>query len=319
MSNSLMTALKDEALFAERSKGKATLVIDSQHLSEFQKCPRRYYHTFIESLESLHKAPPLQKGSCISDALEAYYNAKIEKKSFDECVASGVKIISEFPFNILKDEDNHVDLRYLLLSKFAQYVQYYRNEQIIPFACENNAGFSKVLYEDDRYLFIYEGKPDFTGFADWKTKQLHWMDHKTTSMPSGDLHHHSNQFLGYSWALDSEVGVINYFGLQKGASPEKSFQRALVKFTKADIDDWVRNSIEWCFRLVKARQAWEQGYYVDPEQAKVYLWPKTRASCETKYGLCTYAGLCDTQTLVKIEQLKKQYFRVREEPWKAWR
>lgn len=302
---------------------KKTLILDSQQLTAFQKCPRRYFWDFVASLEGKYKGAALVKGGCVSDALEAYYNAKIEKKSFEEALASAIGVISSYDFSLLRfsneRDDNEVDLRFHLLRKFAEYANFYKAEPIIPVAVEQGGAFSRILYEDSHHLFIYEGKPDWIGKPDWKTKTLHWMDHKSTMVFGNQLHGFTNQFLGYSWALGCRQGVINHFGLMKTASPEKSFYRQLVEHSAADVADWKDSAIRTYFDIIKAHEIWDmetaRGLSVPTE----FSFEKRRASCETKYGLCLFSKLCDTQSLYKIDQLKRQDYKVKETVWRAWK
>lgn len=302
---------------------KKTLVLDSQQLTSFQKCPRRYFWDFVENLEGKFKAPALVKGSCISDALEAYYNARIAKLTFEECVAAGLGVISAFDFSLLRfteeKQDNEVDLRFHLTRKFIEYCGYYKAESIIPVATEQRGAFSKILYEDAHHLFIYEGKPDWIGKPDWRTKTLHWMDHKSTMVFGNQLHGFTNQFLGYSWALECKVGVINHFGLMKTASPEKSFYRQPIEHSAADVKDWVDSAVTTCFEIIRARELWEMEMGRGLTIPTNLSYSKRRASCETKYGLCLFHKLCDTQSLYKIDQLKRMDYKVKETEWRAWK
>jgi hypothetical protein len=280
-------------------KPRLIVRMDSQQLGAIERCPREFQLSFMENLEPKQKGAALGKGSCISNALEAYYQGKIDGKPFGECVLAGIMVITTAELRDEKDASS-LEIRTLILEKFAKYCNHYRNENIIPVSAEK--GFSKTLYSDDDVLIIYEGKPDLTFHTgDFKITP---MDHKSEARHN-NLHAFRNQFMGYVWYLESPILVINYFGLQRSMKPEESFRRDFCKYSKADIEDWRHNVIinmQDIFRFQK------ENYY-----------PKRRSACKGEYGMCYLHKICDETHPWKIQQAKESFYKIREQEWSAWR
>jgi hypothetical protein len=282
---------------------KTVIKLDSQQLVGLERCARYYEYSFIKSLEPKIKAAALNKGGHLSSALELYYKAKMEGKPFNDCFNLGFAYLSAAEFFDGKTEKESAQSQQLLLvRKFAEYCNYYHNEKEWPIAVES--GFSKNLYEDDSLLIIYEGKPDLVVANPRGSNDIYPFDHKSESRRN-ELHGFSNQFLGYAWALEADKLVVNYIGLQESFKPEEAFLRVVHRYSKADIEDWRNNVVRNVKEFIHATS---DGYY-----------PKKRSACDTKYGLCRYAKLCDTQIEWTRQQREEQFFQVREEVWSAWK
>jgi hypothetical protein len=189
----------------------------------------------------------------------------------------------------------------LIARKFAEYCGYYRSENIQPLAVEK--GFSKVIYEDAHHLFVYEGRIDFVGkFLNDPIR--YWVDHKTESRKE-DLNQNSFQFLGYSWALGTTNGLINYIGFQESKGPSEAFRRTIVNHRKDLIEEWREQVINIYFRIANLHR---HGYYL-----------KNRTHCKPyACSPCMFHEICDQTNPRKIAALIQEGFDRRKTPWRAW-
>lgn len=279
---------------------RTTLILDALTLNAFQFCMEKgnlgyllnYTYKDVDSLP-----PGIRKGLIMHEALAKFNQARIEKKLFKECSLIGTK-------SIIKDPRLQTDFSLLLIQKFTEYCNYYRDDNIIPVAIEQ--GFSRVIYQDKHHLFIYEGRPDFIGYSRKDhLKKLFARDHKTESIRK-DLLQFNNQFMGYCWYLKSLIFEVDYIGLQKSREPKDAFKRSILVYSPRQIREWRQNTIAWFFRILECR-----------EQYRNIL--KSLSSCNSKYGRCKFYDVCNASSPTKRERILTEKFTIREEPWSAWK
>lgn len=176
------------------------------------------------------------------------------------------------------------------------YMEHYRDETWKPIQVEK--GFSRVLYEDNENLFIYEGRPDFYG----TNLQLDYefvSDHKV-QFRAYDIYPYANQPFGYLWALGVREFVYNYL---KILSKSFEFRRVPITFEQKLIDNWRSETIEWYFKVK------------DAIQKKRFL---KSFQCSDVYGTCEYHSICecttDNQKLFTIQT----GFSLKP-PYRSWR
>lgn len=274
---------------------RLTLVLDSHTLSQPLNCERLYELSTIQGLQPTSVNYGQSRGTHIHAALYLYYKAKIEKKSFTECVNRGLRYV-KFVGRHMKSEDY-----LMLMRKYAEYCGYYRNENILPLAVEK--GFSKILYEDAHYLFIYEGRIDFVGKFH-NDPERYWVDHKSEAQKE-DLNSNSFQFLGYSWALNTTNGLINYIGFQESKAPNEAFRRTIVSHKKELIQEWKEEAINYYFRIANLHR---HGIY-----------QKNRNHCKRyKCSPCVFSEVCAQTNPRMINALLQKDFVKRIKPWRAW-
>ena len=277
-------------------KRKTTIIANSHGIGDFLQCSMRYKYAQIEQLEPAKSYTPFVRGTVITNLLSYYYQSKLfGTYTPTTCLDAISKFVDPEPN--LSNED-----KTLLTSRFLQYWKYYMNETWKPLAVEQNGhedhpenkgtGFSKVLFENDRLLFVYEGEPDLV----LRTPSL-VVDHKSQSRKS-DLFTHSNQFRGYSWATGISDFGINYFGLQATGDEKLWFRRQLITFQRSQIEQWKNDMIRVYFEILRV--------VVNKFYARSW-------QCEGKYGVCSYFPLCKNSYLDFIEaDIKKREFKVKE-------
>jgi hypothetical protein len=259
------------------------------------KCEQLYNYTTIQGLQPKGVNFGQSRGTHVHALLYLFYKAKLEKKPYNECVNIAMRYL-RFVGKRMKPEDFM-----LLARKFGEYVGYYRNENITPIAVE--VGFSRIIYEDLNYLFIYEGRDDFIGkFHSDPAK--YWVDHKSESRKE-ELNPDSFQFLGYSWALGTRNGLINYIGFQETKGPSEAFRRTIVTHTREQLDEWKEQAISIYFKIAAANA---NASYI-----------KNRTSCKPyACHACPFLDACRYTNERKINALISQDFTKRLKPWKAW-
>jgi len=176
---------------------------------------------------------------------------------------------------------------------FAEYTSFYEYEGWEPLAVEQVA--SKVIYEDEETMFIYDAKPDLIVKA--SNVPVLPVDHKH-SQRSGEVCPLSNQFLGYCWILGVNNLCVNKIGFQKTVPIEKKFVRPILSYPESVINEWVDNTIWWLQML----KIFTSSNY----------WPADLTSCD-KWDGCIFQEICISDPLVRDIKLH-QTFEVTE-PW----
>jgi len=277
---------------------KFTLVLNSHSLTSFQNCEEKYRLREVEHLELDKPYYPFVRGAIISKALQIWYMAK--KKSYSD------EELEKIEMFLFKRLTRSKDLNSLgpkgdglaIGSRLMQYFEKYRHENYEILAVEQ--GFSKILYEDKNVLFIYEGRPDLV--VNFGRNFGHGpIDHKSESRRF-DLYSFQNQFLGYCWAMDSTMGLINYIGLQTDGKDGDVLRREAFNFLPSQIEQWKQDTIRWYSRIMRTIVS------------STYLrsW-----RCEEKYSLCSYTKICEQPNeRTKLIQIRDYYKKV--DPHKSW-
>lgn len=297
---------------------KTTIVLDSQELTTFERCPKAYDYAFNHMLERWNysfrhvedktfkiegvsgKSKALNKGGVMAKAIETYYQLGIDGADMLTRIVEGAKVINAGEF-VDTPSETAVEQRMLCLTSYADYVTYYAKETFKPIAVEQ--GFSKTLYDSDDLRIIYEGRPDLVGQME-ENSPIIPVDNKTEAKEN-ELHGYNNQFMGYCWALGVDTFVVNYIGLQKNKSKEDKFRRSYIQFTKRNFDTWINNTIYWVNQLWLSRQ---NNY-----------WPLNRAGCDGKYGVCIFEHLCDAPDEWSHDQRKGSLYKIKDSKWSAWK
>ncbi len=278
-----MTSPMTEKLLQYANKRKV-LVLNSHTLSDYQRCPYRFKMTHTKRLEPREHNPAWDKGTLISELLQHYYTFKYSSE-FNQVEGPQVMKIANkiiMPSTLIPNEEKD-----FLILRFLQYHKYYKNESWTPIATE--IGFSKILYSDSDYLFIYEGRPDLLTYIDRGFNQNRAVvDHKSQARKY-NYYHFNNQAQGYLWAADCTIFTYNYFGLQETGKPDEWFRRESHSFQPTEIKKWLNTTIDWCFRIVN-----DLGF--------IQSW-----QCQSGWGVCEYAKICEAPDMMKADVASRFY------------
>lgn len=273
------------------------LRLDSQILSAMSRCPRMAEYRFVQNLiRKEGENEKLLMGSAVHLGLEHYYLAQKDNLPFAERVERGL----EKAYAFMEEKGLPSDKRDTVMNTLADYYKYRRDDRMIILEVE--VPFSSPIYEGKDFQgedirILYEGKIDL--IADEAGERV-VIDHKTTSVNYDPLDLRT-QFLGYAWATGCRV-VVNRVGFQKTLKPEEKFRRFYMKYDQNLIHDFetyvISKALEWANHLQDE------------------FFPQNFASCDAKYGPCTYVNLCRYPTL--IDETKRFEFSIGE-PWDVFK
>lgn len=271
---------------------KTTIVLNSHSLSNFQICEAKYLYNGVINLEPLKKKQKMEIGTTIATWLELYYKNKIKPKvSRTKALANPLLWINRFE----KDCECNKDDAYRYYLACIKYQHVYQNETWQPISLE--CGFSKVLYEDEKVLYVYEGRPDFHGLNLNGNYRLA-ADHKV-QFSEYDIYEYNNQAFGYLWALECKEFVYNYIKILK---KDWAFRRQPFSYDLKLIEDWKNGTIEWYSRVAHAIQ----------QKSFVKSW-----QCTSVYGRCEFSTICErTIPSQKLFVIQANY-RVKK-PYRSW-
>jgi hypothetical protein len=228
--------------------------------------------------------------------LETYYNMRRFKSRWANKIgkAEMLKICTKVAEHFALEMSVPIEEVDDCIRVFRDYIEFYWSEPHEVLAVEQVG--SKVMYEDDEFILLYETKIDL--IVSLRQIPVLPIDHKH-SRRRGPVHDLSNQFIGYCWMLDVRNLMVNKIGFQTSLKNEEKFTRPLVSYPKPVIDAWVKNTI-WWVKMLRFHE-------------KTGTWPQNLTSCD-KYSGCIFQPVCISvpeNRVFKINQL----FQRSEKPW----
>lgn len=177
-------------------------------------------------------------------------------------------------------------------------------------------GFSKKIYEDDKRLYILEGRVDLMGQIAGNVEKG-WADHKW-QIKETDLYLKTIQFRNYAMVLELSLGVVNYVRLAKKFEVGKTFKRAVISFSKQEMDWWRARVIEM-FRRVEVCAI--TGIDMEPN-SQWYREDDTyrhRSACSGKFGYpCAYTQICENSFNPQFVKIIETTDYVKRPIWRPW-
>lgn len=179
-------------------------------------------------------------------------------------------------------------------------------------------GFSKKIYEDDKRLYILEGRVDLMGQIA-NNVENGWADHKW-QLRETDLYLKTIQFRNYAMVLELSLGVVNYVRLAKKFEVGKTFKRDVISFSKQEMDWWKNRVIEM-FRQVEVAVTLVQGVFLNPHnqwyQENDSL--RHRSACSGKYGYpCAYTQICENSFKPQFIKIIETTDYTKRPIWRPW-
>lgn len=279
--------------------------MDSQLLHAYGGCQRKYWLTAAEHLVALEpyrtrSGTPLAKntGSLVHDIMHRVNRAKVwrHKLSDTNLLKIGFK-------RLAKEKELTPEERLFLSQKWVQFYAWDKIQGAHYKPLGTEVGFSKVLYSDEDTIFVYEGRIDLIVLAE-TLKAPSWVDYKTQGRDSS-IYKNRNQFLGYSWALDTNIGFILVFGLQK--EKEKPFAYKTVYHSDSLKAQWKEETIA-TFREVLTKSLYGK-----------FQFKLCRSHCdEGMYGWCKFLKICDNLNAPQDVQNGIRRIFYKEKEWKPW-
>lgn len=306
--------VKKHKLIKLPPRKRLVLTLDSHLLSYYQCCPRKFWLIFAEHLNPRKITQAYEVGTLIHEMLRRVDRAKLQKRrrfTDAQLMEIGFRTIRRSKALLNGSQRDSKEHRETVLFHISQFVNFYawnKAQERFYQPVGYEVGFSKILYEDSDVLFIYEGRIDkiikVVNPDDPRSGFLSWVDYKSQSRDYA-LYPNRNQFLGYSWALDTNIGFINYYGLQKEKKDPHKYKT--VFHHPELINQWRAETIA-TYREILAKLSFGENEF-----------KRNRYGCDSgKFGFCQFTALCDNAwTDSKItDGLTKINFEKRE--WKPW-
>lgn len=170
-------------------------------------------------------------------------------------------------------------------------------------------GFSYNLYEDDKRLYILEGRIDLLGQIANNCPEG-WADHKFQSRER-DLYLKSIQFRNYAMVTELAIGVVNYIRFAKKVEKDKTFKRSIISFSRLEMSSWKDN-------LIRKYNQIEQALLCDDWYDPNDNW-RERSSCAGKFGYpCEFTKLCEEYTNPALIRIYEQSEYQKKAEWRPW-
>lgn len=250
-------------------------------------------HCVCGHLESDHTGLPVENGAD-SDGCLIFCRS-------DDCGCSGFQA-AQFPLE--PQEIQQIKDRFFLYAVTWQT----KTGDIIPLDADSvEVGFSEVIYEDDDYLFILEGKIDVVGTIQ---RQKVILDHKWQDR-ARRLYKQSIQFKNYCLVTDVDTMVINYIRMAEKVDQD-TFVRDISSFSRLDLRSWKTELINIFHRIILFQKMLTMN--CADESMQTHNW----ASCGGKFGYqCEFTQLCEQQ-FIPVQELMKQTQYKQKPIWRPW-
>lgn len=296
------------------SSEKKIFSFDATVLNEVQSCGRKFQLGHVMNLRPLEKAMPLDRGSMLHDMLATYRiltklswaNGDKNKLTTGEFAHLGIYgiAIENYPWKAIVDAAVHTGRQYMAgadlsaedgevtIDNMIEYFDFYQNDGWQPIEVESS--FSKVLFDSPELMLIYEGRVDL--LTDSRAGRT-VVDSKSSGRSVAPILL-SNQFIGYSWALEVPSITVDKIGFQKTLKARERFVRVPLSYPQQLQEEWVEWAIWWGKIAV---------FYVENG-----VYPPNFTSCD-KYGGCIFLKACSTTPGAREWKLSTMFV-----PGKQW-
>lgn len=301
------------------SSGYSALIqrpIDNTALASYMTCPKKFeYSMLLNRRGEGSQKPALSYGSAWHKALETHYRLggyKADKERNHYAVEAAIAFSWE-PHDKL--DDHRTPQRVLI--EYDKYVS--------RWGMPNEEDSRTVGWPDQPLVEIatelrwpaarhpYAGKIDrIITMNGLKFVE----DHKTTSRWASNYFRQfelKNQMMGYAFMArlltgDEISGVrINCHVVRKSDS---QFERQIISFSKARLDDWAKNYNRWILRIETDLEVKAQLEQIGGDTDTAFI--RNYDACDAKYGMCQYAGVCSTSPELRTRVLEQDF---QLDPW----
>ncbi len=222
---------------------KTIVRLTAHYLDDYEACKLYFHRTVNLQRGEPSKPAKLAKGTAIHLILEHYYKGMKEGLEFNDRVTKAVELFESQCTNIngliMEDVDP-------VISTFHEYTSWYQDRDNFKVVSVEER-LSKVLYEDDDYIILWEGSQDLN--VESSEGLIIPYDHKSEGSkrnPSGL----GNQFIGYAFLTNSNRVIRNAIGFQKNKKPGEKFYRTMFSYSNDMIEWWKQNTINKAMELI---------------------------------------------------------------------
>lgn len=257
---------------------KINVVLDATMLDTFQSCPAKFNYRFNHNKTTVVKAKPLDRGTLVHSALEAYYGSlKGTPNNWHEAMERMKQALAAYSIESdLPVED--INRAYEVL--YESCVRW-RDRDLRFEILEVEKSFAYLLHEDENLRIVMIGKIDL--LVNFESTGSFYencpIDHKTYERDF-PLKRLGNQFCNYANATKSNYLFVNRIGFQTSIKPEIKHKFIPLSFDPIFLKQWEQNTI----RIVQDYVA----CHADNS------WPMNLTSCDKFNRLCEYYEVCDS-------------------------
>lgn len=177
-----------------------------------------------------------------------------------------------------------------VIFQFGEYAKHTRMNGVTILEVERP--FIKELHKDDDLAVYYTGKIDrYTDTPHFGKVPRDYKSGGQRKQPKTL----SNQFVGYCYATDSDIIIVDKVGFQKTLKPEDRFQEFPLYYNAMKKEEWRQDTIWW---------AKLYAFYIETN-----TWPRNRTSCD-KWSGCQFEKICDAGDLEMRQHIIKTEFRI---------
>ena len=232
----------------DKMKEKRIVALDSQVLNAIQSCETLADFSFIQNWRPNATPEPFEKGDLGHIALKNYYSIKHLSQETGVAFDSLQVIRDSLALSRAKSTDMDLPAQEVerILQITERYFHYYGDRDEFNIRAVERP-FTRLLHEDDDTIIYYEGIIDL--LYESKMTKLTVMDHKTKGKQYSHIER-TNQFIGYSWAFDTNWVIVNGIGLQKDVSDEKRYKRQILSITDGVKEQWKKQAVKSVKRFI---------------------------------------------------------------------
>jgi len=262
---------------------KQIVAISASSLTTWQACPTAFHYSSELRLSPFESDEKMDKGS-LGHAMLAHYYQLVKDGKAGDYGATLDEVLEIGRIEAVKFELSPDAIEQTLIS-VRGYLESYFGESWTPVLIEQP--FSQELFNSDSLQILFEGRLDLGIEVGGRFVPV---DHKFKSAfrPINPM---DNQFIGTSWAFNSDEFIVNQVGIQK---KEQKFRRDPLSYPKEVIEEWKEATIASVVEMISYEA---QGKY-----------PRRYSKCWN----CKFSDLCYTHPeardqKIKINFVKKQF------------
>lgn len=266
-----------------------TVIVDSQLLTNTQRCAQRVQLYFEKNLRTQEVAFSLQRGILIHHFLGHMY--KLRKDSGNvldlvSCANGAFEYVKPSTASLtLPDSDINNVFRSL-----EQYVELYKFERINVHFVEEPFAINLFESEEDDLRIVYVGVIDLIATVEGQSRKVY--DHKSQSRKS-DFLLLDDQFEGYATATGENQLTVNVIGLQISVEPKEKMRRVPLSYPPFLLERWKNHVIYWVKQYIV--------YQANNE------WPENHQGCD-KFNLCEFYQICtSTSDAARAWKIQSEY------------
>ena len=114
------------------------------------------------------------------------------------------------------------------------------------------------------------------------------------------------------------IGVVNYIRFAKKIEKDKTFKRAIISFSRLEIEGWRQNLIRIYNRIENALTFLQEAP-TDEQWYSKYDFLRNRAACSGKFGYpCDYTQLCENFFAPELIKIYESSEYKQKPEWRPW-